>query len=348
MAVQPKLDFNQVVNGLPIGRFFGLRRMLTEQQGTHRNLLIRVWGGIGDEICAEPTLRFALETMKDMEISLCARTPSLFTHLKFKQVFRFLDKPEPDYRKFFWVDTMGKPDDSSWDFLCHPYLNCVDAPTLYAFRATLPIESKQVKLVNTQDEKNKIEKILEDDIQGDPFVVVHAGKHWKGKTFPKKWWDRVLQILKDEEIIPVLVGGHVPPFNSSEMPRSTVDVETDGCLDYRCKLTLMESAALIKRSKVVLSNDSAIIHMAADSDAWIIYITLTKHPDLLTHYRKGGWGWRMKNMGRGGIWNQTHFLTGVDIQQISYKDLYAWLPTPESFVGEAIEKLRMRGKQHSL
>jgi ADP-heptose:LPS heptosyltransferase len=203
----------------------------------------------------------------------------------------------------------------------------------------LPIASKEVRLVNTTSEKEKIEGLIKNEIQNRPFVVVHAGKHWPAKTFPKNWWDKVIETLKVAGAVPVLVGGDVSPMNEQEKPRSTVDVETEGCIDFRNKLSLMETVALLKRSKAILTNDSAILHMAVDSDAWIIYITLAKHPDLLTHYRSGVWGWRMKSMEKGGMWNKTHVLMGIDIKDIEEKDMIAWLPRPEDFANEALSKL---------
>ena len=52
-----------------------------------RKFLINTWGGLGDQVCAEPAIRYALKAFPQCEISLASRQPDLFTHLQFKEVF---------------------------------------------------------------------------------------------------------------------------------------------------------------------------------------------------------------------------------------------------------------------
>ena len=311
----------------------GYKMQASKDRGTEKNLLLKTWGGLGDEICAEPTLRFALDTFKDYEISLCSRYPDFFQHLKFKEVFNVLQNQTPKFENYHCFDLIGITGTLPWEFLCHVYLPCVDAPTLYAFRGTLPNSCKEIKLVPSVENFTVVDHMI-DLIIKKPWIIIHAGKHWQSKTFPKKWWDRVLEIIIGRGVIPVLVGGVTVPspdeLKQGQKNRTTVDVETNGTVDLRGKLSLMESIALIQRSKVVLTNDSAILHMAASSDAHIGYITLAKHPDHLTHWRHGQWGWNMENLGRGGIWENSDMLTGVNLQDIGNK-IFDWLPLPETF-----------------
>ena len=127
------------------------------------------------------------------------------------------------------------------------------------------------------------------------MVVVHAGKHWPSKTFPKDWWDAVLAELKSRGFIPILIGA------DADDNRSTVDVDPTGCLDLRNKTSLTESIWLTQQTKVLLTNDSSPLHMAVTGDAWIGFVATCKHPDYIKHWRNGQWSWRMENLGSWGV-----------------------------------------------
>ncbi len=204
----------------------------------------------------------------------------------------------------------------------------------------MPIKYREINLVPSEEEFHKVDGIL-NGIRASGFkewVIIHAGKHWQSKTFPKVWWDKVLDIIKASGAIPILVGGHAESEDPHGFARTTVNVNSQGCLDLRGKLQLMETVALVKRSKVVLTNDSSVIHLSAPSDAWIGFITLAKHPDYLKHFRKGVFGWRMENMELGGVWDERHVMSGQTIHDIGDK-VEELLPPPENFAGWALDKL---------
>lgn len=60
----------------------GIKTSQAVERGVEKNLIFKTWGGLGDQICAEPTLRFALKTFKGCDISLASEHPELFAHLK--------------------------------------------------------------------------------------------------------------------------------------------------------------------------------------------------------------------------------------------------------------------------
>ena len=309
----------------------GFRTTLAIQNGVEKNILFRTWGGIGDQICAEPTLRYALKKFPQCKISLASECPELFQHLKFENVFD-LRKVHPKYDDYLLFDTITPPNDTNmvWQFFNHMLTNCVDFPSMCALRLQLPNADKEIMLSgnvpNGWDEMRfKVEN----------GVLIHAGRHWQSKTFPKAFWDRVLAGLKNRGVTPVLIGAN------ADDNRGTVDVETDGCLDLRNKLSLTESIWCLQRAAVLLTNDSAPLHMAASGRAYIGFIATCKHPDYITHWRRGEWQWREKNFGKGGIWDHVDFCpnTGenVEVEFVEPKLLESWLPSPYEMSNWAVE-----------
>ena len=304
------------------------------QQGVEKNILIVTWGGLGDQICAEPTLRFALETFKGCDVSLASECPDLFSHLNFKEVFD-LKRCQPNWDKYFPFHTIRPPTDLAWEFYSHMITHCVDFPSLCAFRCQLPVKMREVQLHPSTRAKMEAETILLETGFSGPRIAIHAGRHWQSKTFPKEFWNRTISRLIASGITPILVGG------DTDDNRGTVDIDPDQCADLRNKLSTMQSVALLQNVDVLLTNDSAPLHMAATGKAWLGFVATCKHPDYIMHWRQGEWAWRQQNFGKGGIWEILDYCPNKE-GQISVEDvgdhLLKWLPDAFEFAEWAIEK----------
>lgn len=306
------------------------RTALAMQDGVEKNLLFRTWGGVGDQICAEPTLRWATKNFASSKVSLSSEIPDLFSHLNFHKVFNEKEV-RPRFEDYLMFETITPPDDTNlvWQFFSHCLTNCVDFPALCALRMQLPIKDREIFLMGTKPKSEIIEQI-----EGNA-VFVHAGKHWPSKTFPKDWWDETIKELLGAGLRPVLLGA------DTDDNRGTVDLDASACVDLRNRLTISESVWLLQRAKVLLTNDSSPLHMAASSDplfagtghCHIKYIATCKHPDFITHYRKGKFQYREENLGLGGMWEFLDHSPNQDkdvrVDQVSEETLRSWLPTPE-------------------
>jgi ADP-heptose:LPS heptosyltransferase len=269
-----RLDPKGTVN-LPGVLIPGFRTQLAIDAGVERRLLFKTWGGIGDQICAEPTLRYAQKNFKDCEFFLYSELPELFQHLNWKRVFDARQEM-PNVNSFLSFETITPPNDSNlvWQFFSHMLVNCVDFPSLCALRLQLPVADKPIILQPTAP----VDEGLRNEVRGGVFV--HAGRHWQSKTFPVEFWNRVLAGLKVRGIRPILIGG------DADDNRGTVAVDATGCLDLRNKLSINDSIWCLKQARVLLTNDSAPMHMAAAGHAWIGFVATCKHPDMITHWRR--------------------------------------------------------------
>lgn len=318
------------------------RTSIAIARGVEKNLIFKTWGGLGDQICAEPTLRYALKSFKGCEVSLASERPELFSHLKFKRVFN-LKEEVPVWEKYLAFDTILPPSHLQWEFMSHMITNCVDYPTLCSMRAQLPIADKVVHAKTTPLDPEKFSILLE-ATRVKPVIAIHPGRHWPIKTFPADWWNSVIARLIEAGITPVLVGA------DTDDNRGTVEVNASGCIDLRNKMSVMETFSFLQRNTdVLLTNDSSPLHMAVTGSAWIGFVATCKHPDLITHWRNDfaneqpQWSWRMENLGRGGIWDEIDHCPNkeneVKVDQCSEGLLRSWLPEPCDVVNWALRKL---------
>jgi len=320
---------------IPINHSPLFRSHIAIQNGVEKNLLFKTWGGLGDQICAEPTLRYVVKNFKNARVSLASEKPELFDHLHFDKVFDLQDS-RPAWEKFLVFDTITPPNDTNmvWQFFSHMLTNCVDFPSLCAIRSQLPVKDREIHVRPTEPDS---ELELFPGVGG---VLVHAGRHWPSKTFPKDWWDRVLNELILQGHTPVLIGAN------TDDNRGTVDVNPQGCIDLRNKTSVNDIVWLCQRAKVLVTNDSSPLHMAASRDpadettgkTWIGYIATCKHPDFITHWRRNlqgklEWQFRECNLGTGGMWdiidNCPNNSQEITVDEIDEATLRSWLPEPE-------------------
>lgn len=324
------LDKNgtMVVPAMEIPSF---RTLVAVESKTDKNLLLCTGGGLGDIICAEPVFRYALRTFKELDISLATPQPHLFRHLSFKKVFDER-KEKANFDDFYIFRSMPGHENLQAEFLPHIWMHCVDFISIIMFRAQLPNLEKQIIL-----KPNEIEFEKAALINPETDVAIHAGMTWQSRTFPKWWWDDVLSYIISRGKRPVLIGA------DSASDRGTVDVSAEGCLDLRNRLSVMESVAVLQTVRVLLTNDSSPIHMAASGDAWIGVVSTARHPDYITHWRNGGeWGWRQKNFSLGGGWNTYDLCPtnakSISIDKVDPEALLSWLPQPAEFAEWGVEK----------
>jgi len=149
----------------------------------------------------------------------------------------------------------------------------------------LPNKDKQIKLPPVKkSEIQGLQKKLDVDLK--ELVLVHAGRHWPSKTFPVEWWQSVIDTLSADKKQVCLIG-------KEDDTRGTVDVSINSSMiDTRDGLTLRELIILTSQAKVLISNDSAPIHIAGAFNNHIILIPTCKHPDHLLPYRKGSQSYR--------------------------------------------------------
>ena len=311
----------------PLADFPAGRQTMAVHKGVEKNLIFKTWGGLGDQICAEPTLRFASEKFRKdgCRVSIASFHPQLFSHIEFDDVYD-LNKVTPNYELYYPFETIVPPSNMVWQFFGHMLVHCVDFTSMCALRMQLPNHLKEIRLPSIPVE-----------VPDKPFVVIHAGRHWQSKTFPKWFWDGVITGLIARDVLPVLIGA-----NTCDN-RGTVDVDPKGCLDLRNKQSVIECISFLKASKVLLTNDSAPLHMAASGEAHIGFVATCKHPDLISHWRNGQFGWRMKNFSKGGIWDVVPYCPNVmneyTVENVGNDNLLSWLPEPEEMVDWAIARL---------
>jgi len=305
--------------------FPALRTVDAVMRGVNKNVLINCWGGIGDQVCSEPTIRHAIHNFKDCKITIATTLPELFQHLPYHDLYD-LKKERPIHDDYWVCEPIPNqsPQNLAAQFISHMVMNCVDFPAVSAFRMQLPIKDREIVL-KPKTPTNEV--VLDIVKEAAKHVVVHPGRHWVSKTFPAAWYNRGLASIIKEGFIPVLIGKEDGPT------QGTVNVDVSGCIDLREKTTLNDTIWLLQNTGVLICNDSSPLHMAASGKAWIGFFASVKHPDFITHWRNGQWSWRMQNLSVDGIYNHFNFCPNTEtdllLDNVEESLVLRCLPEPE-------------------
>jgi hypothetical protein len=296
-------------------------------RGVHKKILFVVGGGLGDQVCAEPVLSYLLENAGDTEVHLYADNCYLFEHHSLQ--LESVGLKNYDLNDFLVLRSYRTPGDMISEFFMPNGMNGVDYCSISALRMLMPHENREINLCPAPATTSM--KRLKNS------VIVHAGRSFPSKTLPADWWNELIAALRVNGALPILVG------RDSELNGTVEGLDTTGTIDLRNQLTDEEFIHLLQDAHVVLTNDSAPLHIAASSNyrdsslgrAWIGFVATAKHPDFLLHWRKGIFGWRMMNFARGGHWSNPimpNALDSVDITKAP-SNFDAWLH-PAKFVAE--------------
>jgi hypothetical protein len=182
---------------------------------------------------------------------------------------------------YYNMETLPSPESHLWQFLAQTLCHTTDFASISTLRRILPDQDKQIKLETNPEDLEGVASALP-DVDLETLVLVHPGRGWPSKTFPNSYWQDIIDGLTAENIPVAVIGRHI----SDEQGLVNITIP-DGVHDLRNMFSLPELIALVSKARMVVSNDSAPIHIAGAFDNWIILLPSCKHPDHVLPYRNG-------------------------------------------------------------
>jgi ADP-heptose:LPS heptosyltransferase len=318
---------NNDIRRLANGEHKKLKRNVTIFSGTRK---------IGDTVCTEPIARYILEHSKDTNFNIVTNHPCVFGHLSDKaDVMKYEEyNPHPDM-PVFSVMTCKPDTDPNRKSLNPDRMHVIDYMSIACMnRILMPHE----KVIHLEVTNRGVSQVM-DQIQGD-FVLIHPGKSWPSKTFPPKFWNKIISGLSGKKKVAVI-------GRNNFYETGVVDVDIPfNVIDLRDLLDLEGLIAAVSMCKALVTNDSGPLHIAgAFPDVKIVLIPSCKHPMHILP-------WRRPAHGESGVVSQCHnavtmykkliqtekYLDVTDLQNYSLSEvdnIEDYLPDPLDVVREA-------------
>ena len=114
----------------------------------------------------------------------------------------------------------------------------------------------ELEIYPSEKEKIKIDTILKNFSQNKKIILIAPGSKWFTKRWPEEYFRILIQnLVKKDDLLIVITGG-------KEEKEIVLNLDSK-VLDLRGEISLLELAELIKRAILVVSNDSAPIHITS-------------------------------------------------------------------------------------
>lgn len=256
-----------------------------------RNILALISAGMGDQICAEPVIRYMKDNeFKDDNIIVVTHHPRLFNHIEDVTVYPY-NGFDHSLEKNALVLRASPRDEDSFHKLSHMHLHPTDYASLSMIRKTIPNHKRRINLRVDINGVTELISVTKDETILDKMVTIHPGKWWPSKTFPVQWWNEIIKGLVDNNIPVALIGKTI------DENQGFLDVDVpEGVFDFRDLTSLDGMISLISLSPVLLTNDSSPIHVAGAFDNWIVTFATAKLDDHIFPYRYGTQHYKTVNL----------------------------------------------------
>ena len=296
-----------------------------------KNIVLSFSGGLGDQVCGEPIARYYKTKLFPIDNLI------ILTH--FPEIFQHLDIPiyKPDHKFDFGEgpysvrEVYPRTNQPIWNIITNSLINATDFGSIAACGRILPDENRGIYLEPNDQGMREISSLIDlEELKN--YILIHPGKGFFAKSFPAQWWDQIIQGLLDNGFKIGVIGKKISDT------QGYIDIsKNENIIDFRDFLSLNGLFAIIKYAKVLVTNDSAPVHIAGAFDNWIVLIPTMKHPDHVLPYRKGDRHYKTKVLYKKlTVDDSYHYSGGQRLDQF-LGDLEDYLPNTKQVVSTILE-----------
>jgi len=244
-----------------------------------RNIFIWSLGGLGDCIASEPVIRFIKgKVYPNDDVYVMSKEHYLYDHIEGIHLSK--GYPDKTFDAIHEMNTHQVPWDQFGKLCPFPYVHSLDWASMATIGRMIPDKDKQIILTYKQEHMAEVTEICPNPKE---LVLVHPGVGWETKTFPVEYWQKIIDDLYNLGFKVGIIGKNVNDLHKV----LDVKVPSNG-FDFRDKLSVQGTIALISKARILVTNDSSPLFMAGAFTNYIILIPTCKHPDLIMPYRNGG------------------------------------------------------------
>ena len=121
--------------------------------------------------------------------------------------------------------------------------------------AEIPDNGEGLELFIPEDISHSIKKQWRQPA-GSPYICLAPGAGFATKMWPAAYWTKLAQNILDKSTLKLIIVG-------GPADHKLINLNGPRVLNLAGKLSLLESAAIIKSSQGIICNDSGLMHMAA-------------------------------------------------------------------------------------
>jgi ADP-heptose:LPS heptosyltransferase len=236
--------------------------------------------GLGDTICATPTLR-KLFYVYGKKISVLTEHPHIFKNNKY--VDRIYDtnhvtREELENNYELLVSFAPNLENIFKIGLRH---NVMDIRQFHASGLGFQLLPEECDMDYIPDEWKPIDNLPE------KFVLIHPVQSWAARTWSVDKWELLTRMLNDSGIAVVSVGRSSSEVGFHMVQKPVFDFPIKMGLNLMNITSISQTWWLIQKSLAIVTMDSGLLHLAGTTDAQIIQLGGSVNWKLRAPYRNG-------------------------------------------------------------
>lgn len=127
-----------------------------------------------------------------------------------------------------------------------------------------------------KESDSAVKVFLERNNINNYFAVIAPGSIWNTKRYPLEYYEEVIKYFIDQALKVIIIGSG----EEEEIGKSLEEKFAGNLISSAGKLTIAESLALLKRAKILISNDSAPTHFGVCADIPVLTLYCSTVPDF--------------------------------------------------------------------
>jgi len=239
-----------------------------------KKLLLKInCQSIGDTLSATPLIRY-LSKSYDSKLIIVTHLVDIFKNNPY--IYKVIDinqYNESDYNDYEKMET----------FLPNPILrkhNHIDIRQFHSFSLGFMLPPEDLHTEFYPD--SYIDMELPDN-----YVVIHPSKTWASRTWEQSRWGELSEKINDYGVPIVIVGKDSSEIGTYNTQKPVYDIKLKNGINLVNKLNIHQLYHVLNKSKVVITMDSGILHLAGSTDTFIIQLGSSISPRFRTPYRHG-------------------------------------------------------------
>ena len=295
--------------------------------------------GLGDTICATPTIRKVSEAY-DAPISVYSKHPEVFKNLSYVESSLHYDdihenqELKDSYDYYYQTEiALTHFNDQDVKFK-HSHM---DIRQIHANFIGFTLLKKDSHCDFIADRYKPIDNLPE------KYIVIHATESWPSKDWGFENWNSLCNTL-DYPI--VMVGKESSEVGSFNVQKPTYDLRPKMGLDLRNKTNVHQLWHVLDKAQLVITNDSSVMHLSGTTDTEILVLGSSQRPEIRFPYRNGSQEYKIRmvlgtcdlfcasdlkyNVREHGTLN----IRGPIVNSLEYKETFECHPSVDSVIKE--------------
>jgi FkbM family methyltransferase len=241
--------------------------------------------GLGDTICATPTIRKVAEAYRT-KIDVYSKHPDVFKNLPY--VSRSLSFDEV-------TDNIKDSYDSYYQTeIALTHFNDQDVKFKHSHMDIRQIHANFIGFTLLKEDSH-CDFVADsyEPIEGLPekYIVIHATKSWASKDWGFEKWNSFCNQL-DYPI--VMVGKESSEIGSFMVEKPTYDLKPIQGFDLRNKTNIHQLWHVLNKAQLVITNDSSVMHLSGTTDTEILVLGSSQRPEIRFPYRNGSQEYKIR------------------------------------------------------